>query len=418
LPEKYTLLGPFTQVLPLADLPLRGPIRNEQADVINQAGILLKDDRIFRLGLYSQLSGPANDLGASRVEYGPNHICLPAFIDAHTHICFAGSRARDYAMRNEGLSYLDIARAGGGIWDTVSKTRKASEAELKEGILERLEVLASSGIATVEIKSGYGLNVEEELKMLEAIDSASKDSKLDIIATCLAAHIKPKDFEGSHKDYLNYILSDLLPVVKQKGLAQRVDAFVEEEAFSRDITREYLSSAKELGFDLTVHADQFTTGGSALAVELTARSADHLEASTDNEIDLLARSSTVAVALPGASIGLGCAFTPARKLLDRGAILAIASDWNPGSAPMGDLLIQASVLATFEKLGNLEVLAGITYRAAAALGLNDRGRLSEGMKADLLVFDTADYNEILYHQGKMKPLELWKSGQLYYKKKL
>lgn len=402
----------------MADLPLRGPIRNEQSDALSQAGVLIKDDRVSRVGSYSELSKIAREIGASRIEYGSNHICIPAFIDAHTHICFAGSRVRDYAMRNEGLSYLDIARAGGGIWDTVSKTRNATQAELKDGIMGRLKVLASSGVATVEVKSGYGLNVEEELKMLQAIHSASRDSGLDIISTCLAAHIKPKDFEDSHKDYLDYVLRELLPDVKDRGLAQRVDAFVEEEAFSRDFTFDYLSSAQKLGFDLTVHADQFTTGGSALAVELNARSADHLEASGDNEIELLARSNTVAVALPGASIGLGCAFAPARQLLDKGAILAIASDWNPGSAPMGDLLVQASVLATFEKLGNLEVIAGMTYRAAAALGLNDRGRLSDGMKADLLVYDTADYNEILYHQGTMKPLELWKSGQLYYKKKL
>lgn len=402
----------------MADLPLRGPIRNEQSDALSQAGVLIKDDRVSRVGSYSELSKIAREIGASRIEYGSNHICIPAFIDAHTHICFAGSRVRDYAMRNEGLSYLDIARAGGGIWDTVSKTRNATQAELKDGIMGRLKVLASSGVATVEVKSGYGLNVEEELKMLQAIHSASRDSGLDIISTCLAAHIKPKDFEDSHKDYLDYVLGELLPDVKDRGLAQRVDAFVEEEAFSRDITFDYLSSAQKLGFDLTVHADQFTTGGSALAVELNARSADHLEASGDNEIELLARSNTVAVALPGASIGLGCAFAPARQLLDKGAILAIASDWNPGSAPMGDLLVQASVLATFEKLGNLEVIAGMTYRAAAALGLNDRGRLSDGMKADLLVYDTADYNEILYHQGTMKPLELWKSGQLYHKNKL
>jgi len=165
-----------------------------------------------------------------------------------------------------------------------------------------------------------------------------------------------------------------------------------------------------MGFDLALHADQFTPGGSALAVKFGAKSADHLEASTEREISLLANSDTIAVALPGASIGLGCAFTPARKILDQGGALAIASDWNPGSAPMGDLLVQASVLATFEKLSTAEVFAGLTFRAAAALGLEDRGKLKVGQLADFILFPTSDYQDILYHQGKMKPTTVWKRG--------
>jgi imidazolonepropionase len=194
-------------------------------------------------------------------------------------------------------------------------------------------------------------------------------------------------------------------------LCTRIDAFVEKSAFSPEEIIPYLKKAKQFGFDLTIHADQFSCGGSQVAVALGARSADHLETSGEVEIQALAQSSTVAVALPGASIGLGMAFTPARKLLDQGAILAIASDWNPGSAPMGDLLAQASILATFEKLSTAEVLAGITFRAAAALGLTDRGKLTTGQFADFILFPTADYREILYQQGKMKPVEVWKKGE-------
>lgn len=413
--EGYTLLGPFTQLLSLAEMPLRGGLKDEHARPQEQAGLLIKDGRVFRTGPYHELRADARTLKAEIIEYTGTYVCMPAFVDAHTHICFGGSRASDYAMRNEGRSYLEIARAGGGIWDTVSKTRACSEAQLEAGILKRLDIMAASGIATVEIKSGYGLSLEEELKMLRAIASAAGTARQDIVSTCLAAHIKPRDFDGTHKEYLEYIASKLLPIVKEENLATRVDAFVEEEAFSPGITRPYLQKAKEMGFDLCIHADQFSTGGSALAVELGARSADHLEASTDREIELLAGSHTIAMALPGASIGLGCAFTPARKLLDRGAILAIASDWNPGSAPMGDLLIEASVLATNEKLSNMEVLAGITFRAAAALGLDDRGRLSENQRADFIIYETEHYNEVFYHQGLMKPVQLWISGQLKYK---
>jgi len=206
-----------------------------------------------------------------------------------------------------------------------------------------------------------------------------------------------------------------LPVMITENLGTRVDAFVEKGAFCAADIQLYFEQATQMGFQLTVHADQFSTGGSALAVASHAVSADHLEASTQTEIELIAGSNTIAVALPGASLGLGCAFAPARKLLNAGACLAIASDWNPGSAPMGDLLMQAAVLGTFEKLSNTEVLAGITFRAAQALQLTDRGRLQTGMLADFLLFPVKHYREIFYHQGKLKPSQVWKNGYCVFK---
>lgn len=395
----------------LKDLPLKGSIPDDQLGIIENAGLLVRGDHVIDVGGYAQLLDKADDLNAEKVHIDHEAVCLPSYIDAHTHICFAGSRARDYAMRNAGASYLDIARAGGGIWDTVQNTRKADEAQLLEGILHRIDRLNRQGVTTIEIKSGYGLSIEDELKMLNAIKKASSEVATDLMATCLAAHIKPKDFEGNHRAYLEHMAEDLLPKIKEQALASRVDIFIEEEAFSKDISRDYLKKAMALGFDITIHADQFHTGGSALAVELGARSADHLEASTDKEIKLLAHSDVVAMALPGASIGLGCAFTPARKLLDSGACLAIATDWNPGSAPMGNLMVQACVLATYEKLSNAEVLSALTFRAAHALGLNDRGRLEINKLADFNIYYQKHYNEIFYHQGMIQPDQVWKSGQ-------
>ncbi len=191
-----------------------------------------------------------------------------------------------------------------------------------------------------------------------------------------------------------------------------MDAFVERSAFSAEQAKPYYEQAKALGFDLTVHADQFTTSGSKLAVELSAASADHLEASTEEEIQLLAASDVVAVALPAASLGIGCAFTPARRLLDAGASLAIATDWNPGSAPMGKLVASASILASMEKLSNAEVLAAITFRAAKALNLDDRGRLVAGLLADFNIYQTDNYQNITYLQGRLEPHAVWKRGQL------
>ena len=284
-------------------------------------------------------------------------------------------------MRNAGKTYLEIAESGGGIWSSVQHTRNASEQELLKTTLERINTLISQGITTIEIKSGYGLDVENELKMLRVIKKAQTMTKATLVPTCLSAHLKPRDFEGTSEEYLNYILEEILPKVKAEKLAERVDIFIEKSAFLPEESRNFLLRAKEMDFEITVHADQFTSGSSRIAVEVGARSADHLEATVDADIEFLAKSDTVAVALPGASLGLGEKFTPARKILDANGILAIASDWNPGSAPMGNLITQASILATFQKLSTAEVLAGITFRSAFALNLEDRGRLEKGKKS-------------------------------------
>ncbi len=399
------LIGPFAQLLPMTGLPLKGALKDEQLPIIERGGILVSEGKIRKVGVFEELK--SDDVDIHHIER--EHICLPGFVDSHTHICFGGTRARDYAYRNAGKTYLEIAKAGGGIWDTVTQTRKASQQELVEGILARSAKHLKNGVTTIEVKSGYGLSVDEELKMLRAIQQANATSTATLIPTCLAAHMKPKDWHQD-KEYLDVIIHELFPMIKAENLARRVDAFVEESAFSPEEIRPYFQKAKEMGFDITVHADQFTTGGSQVAVDFDAVSADHLEVSTEKEIQLLAKSNTIATALPGASIGLGCAYTPARKILDAGSALSIASDHNPGSAPMGDLLTQASILGTFEKLSNTEVLAGITYRAAAALRLTDRGKLEAGAVADFVIFPTANYQEITYHQGQLKPSEVWKKG--------
>ncbi|WP_084060689.1 imidazolonepropionase [Cellulophaga tyrosinoxydans] len=410
------LIGPFKQLVTMANLPLKGALTDDQLTIIEDAGILIENEQIKEIGLFTVMLSEAKQTEIEVIALQGNHVCLPGFIDSHTHICFGGTRAKDYAMRNAGKTYLEIAKAGGGIWDTVTQTRKAASEELIKKTLKRTKQHLKNGVTTIEVKSGYGLSVEEELKMLRAIKNANSQTPLDLIPTCLAAHMKPKDFSGSNAEYLNEISTTLFPILKEEKLTNRMDAFIEESAFSKEDIRPYFKKAKEIGFDITVHADQFSTDGSAIAVEFEAISADHLEASTKNEIELLAKSNVIATALPGASLGLGCNFTPARKLLDAGCALAIASDHNPGSAPMGDLLTQAAILQTFEKLSNAEVLAGITFRAAAALNLNDRGQLKEGLLADFALFHTDNYNEILYHQGAFKPCMVFKNGALVYDK--
>ena len=405
-----TLIGPISQLLTLDKLYLKGALKDEQLEVIEKAGILIEDEKILEIGVFSELLNKANALGAEIIEVKSEFVALPGWIDCHTHICFGGSRAKDFAMRNAGKSYLEIAEAGGGIWDTVTQTRNLTQSELADRTISNASRHLSEGVTTIEVKSGYGLNVIEELKMLRAIKHANQEAQADLIPTCLAAHMKPRDFEGTNQEYLEMISGELFPILKSENLANRIDSFVEKSAFSPEEIKPYYQKAQEFGFDLTVHADQFTTGGSEVAVNFKANSADHLEASTEKEIALLANSDTIAVALPGASIGLGCDFTPARKILDQGGSLAIGSDWNPGSAPMGDLLTQASILATFEKLSTAEVFSALTFRAASTLGLEDRGILRSGFLADFNLFPTSDYREILYHQGKLKPAQVWKRG--------
>ena len=406
------LIGPFKQIVTLANLPLRGKLSDDQLEIINDGGILINENNLIEeIGNYSLLK--VNFSTAKLETLNSELIALPAFTDSHTHICFGGNRANDFAMRNAGKTYLEIAESGGGIWSSVQHTRTANEEELLKTTLERINFLISLGITTIEIKSGYGLDVENELKMLRVIKKAQTFTKATLVPTCLSAHLKPRDFDGSSEEYLNFILTEILPKVKEENLAKRVDIFIEKSAFLPEESKAFLLNAKDLGFEITVHADQFTSGSSRIAVEVGAKSADHLEATIDEDIEFLAQSETVATALPGASLGLGEKFTPARKILDAGGILAIASDWNPGSAPMGNLITQASILATFEKLSTAEVLAGITFRSAFALNLTDRGTLEKGKKADFVTFKTDNFQNMLYHQGSLKAENVYIDGEKF-----
>lgn len=401
-----TLIGPFKQILTLKNTPIKGALGDEKLGVVENGGVLCEGEKILEVGDFNSLSSKAKNIS----EIESDHILLPGFIDCHTHLVWGGTRARDYTLRMAGESYEKILEQGGGIFDSVSKTRLATKEELLGGLIKRANRHLNDGITTIEVKSGYGLDVENELKILEVVKEGNAQLQADLIPTCLAAHVCPKEFTDKKK-FLQYVESELFPLLKSKQLTNRIDIFVEPSAFPIEMAKEYMQAAKNAGFALAIHADQFHTGGSQIAVELGAKSADHLEASTDKEVAILAKSNTVAVALPGASLGLGMQFTPARKLLDAGASLAISTDWNPGSGPMGDLLVQAAILGIYEKLSSAEIFAGITFRAANALGLEDRGRIVGGMKADLIAFPFNDYREILYNQGKVKPSMVWKNGK-------
>ena len=407
------IIGPFSQIIPMSGLAPKGPLRDEDLLILTGAGIKVNERGfITAVGPWETFLAEADQ--KTKIEtHAEAMVLLPGLIDAHTHICWGGSRARDYALRLSGMSYQEIAARGGGIRDTVKQTRAASQDELTRLTVGRAQRLMQAGITTIEVKSGYGQSVDSELRMLRAIKKADQQVAADLITTALPAHIIPDEFAGQPTAWIDELNHSFFPIVKQEKLAGRADIFVEDHAYNAALAQRYMELVRSLGLDLTVHADQFSAGGSALAIKYGAVSADHLEASGKKEIAALAKSEVVTTALPGASLGLGIGYTPARALLDAGCCLAIASDWNPGSAPMGDLLTQAALIGIYEKLTIAETLAGITTRAARALRLSDRGRLQAGLRADMVAFPTQDYRDIVYYQGQMRPCRVWKAGQSF-----
>lgn len=411
-----TLVGPFKQILTMNDLPSKGPIKDDQLEIIEDGGILVEDEVIAAVYNKEQFEKEKkhyrNKSGDnSYYKISKDAVLIPGFIDSHTHMIYAGSRAKDYARRNAGESYLDIAKSGGGILSTVKCTREASFKQLKQLLFERGLTHIKCGITTTEVKSGYGLDLENELKTLRVIKNLKESRSLipELIPTCLSAHVKPDEFK-THEEYLDYIIKEILPIIKEEKLSDRVDIFIEEGAFNPEISLKFLEAAKEMGFKITVHADQFSTGGSEVAAKVGAISADHLEASGETEFSLLKEGNVIATVLPGASMGLGMHYAPARKMLDAGLCLVIATDWNPGTAPMGDLLIQAAVLGANQKLSIAETLSAITNRAAMALELNDRGIIKPQYLADFLVFPCSEYEDIFYNQGVLRPKQIWMKG--------
>ena len=391
----------------MVNLPERGAISDNSLEIIDDGGVVIEDGKIIEVGDFLSLS--KNDLDVKEITYPC--VLLPGFIDSHTHVCHYGNRSDEYAKRNSGISYQQILEEGGGIHNTMNSTSNSTDEQLTDDTLNRLKRHFQEGVLTCEVKSGYAPNLEDEVRMLRIINEIDSSNDIDLIPTCLAAHVTPKKYESSKK-YLDNIVNDLLPIIKEENLSNRVDIFIEEKAFSITEASNFLEKIKN-DFYITAHANQFTSGGLKVGVDNGAVSVDHLEVITDQEIDYLSKSDTTGVVLPGCSLGLGIPFAPARKLLDYNCKVSIASDWNPGSAPMGDLLMQASLLGSTEKLSNAEVLAGITCRAANALSLEDRGSLENGKIADMIGFKTNDFRDILYNQGKLKPSFICKRGKIY-----
>ncbi len=372
----------------------------EAYGAIADGALAVTGDRIAWIGKQDDLPGGASRLAAT-VHDGAGRWMTPGLIDCHTHLVFAGERAREFEMRLKGASYEEIARAGGGIVSTVTATRAASEDELFAAARPRLDAFLREGVTTIEIKSGYGLDTASELKMLRVARRLGAEAPVSVSASFLGAHALPPEYAGRQGDYVDLVCAEMLPAVARSGLADAVDAFCETIAFTADETARIFTAAAALGLKVKLHADQLSDlGGAGLAARFGALSADHLEYTSLDSVRAMAASGTVAVLLPGANYFLReRQAPPVAAFRDAGVPIAIASNCNPGSAPVLSLLLMMSMATTLFRLTPEEALAGVTRNAARALGLDDRGILAVGKRADLALWDIAHPAELAYWIG-------------------
>jgi len=390
------------------------------AGMILNGAIAIVDGKFIAVGAMEEVEG---EFSAALKIDAEGRVVTPGFVDPHTHIVYAGERLNEFELKIKGAEYLEILAAGGGIVSTVKNTREASEDELAEGALERLDKMLACGTTTVEVKTGYGLEPASELKMLRVIERLDLEHSIDIVPTFLAAHTVPPEFKGNTDAYVNLICSEMLQTAwawyksshfASKGTSFFCDVFTEKNAFDRGQTVRILEAARELGFDIKAHVDQFTNlGGSQLAIEMNAASIDHLDVISGAEIELLAESDTIGVVIPTENFSGGkTVFANARRMIDAGCAIAISTDFNPGSAPCPSMPMAMAIATRYQKLLPSEALNAATINAAHAIGMGKTcGSIEVGKKADLLIFDCTDHRQIAYEFGGNLVASVLKAGR-------
>jgi imidazolonepropionase len=365
--------------------------------IINNAALLIEDGRIAAAEPYNEIRSKIPS-GVTIID-AQNRCITPGFVDAHTHLVFAGNRAAEFEQRIAGATYQEIAAAGGGILRTVALTRAATEDELLAAARRQRDWMLRYGTTTLEAKSGYGLDRDTELKMLRVIARLNEEGPARIIPTLLAAHTVPPEFKDRRADYVRFITEELIVEVVNLGLAQYCDAFCDDHAFTVDETRSVLTAAKKHGLKLRIHAEQFRPGtGADLAAELGAATADHLETVTDETLHYLHAAGTQPVLLPGSVFALSrTQYPPARKMIEAGLAIVLATDFNPGSSPVPSMPFMLSLACLQMRLSPAEALSAATINAAHSLGLGaEIGSLEAGKQADFVIHEFADYRELAY----------------------
>jgi imidazolonepropionase len=382
--------------------------------VITDGALAAREGRIVWVGLAQHADDQVKVVAGGRRIDARRRVAVPGFVDSHTHLCFAGSREQEYAMRAAGAAYQEIASAGGGILSTVRATRDATVDDLVALGRPRLATLLTHGTTTVEVKSGYGLTTLDELKMLDAIARLGAVQPVEVHATFCGAHEVPPEYKGRTDDYVDLVVHEMLPAVASSQLARYVDVFCEEGVFSIDQTRRILEAGALAGLRAKFHADEFVTlGGAELAAEMGALSADHLLKARREGVEAMAKASVTAALLPGTAFFLGLPYAPARTFLDTGVRVALASDMNPGSSMGGNLQLVMTMAVSQMRMTPEEALLGVTLHGAHAMGLEQEiGSLTPGKQCDVVLADVPSWRWLSYHYGVNHVSRVIKRGAL------
>jgi imidazolonepropionase len=388
---------------------LRGTEMNE-LKVIDNGAVGIKDGKIAFVGTREE----AADLKANETIDAEGKLLSPGLVDPHTHLVFGGSREHELALKQQGVPYLEILAQGGGILSTVRATRETTEDALFEKAMFHLNRCLTYGVTTMEAKSGYGLDKETELKQLRVAKKLNESHPMDLVSTFLGAHAIPENYKGRPDAFLEEMLS-MLSVISKEGLAEFVDIFCETGVFSVEQSRTFLQKAKTAGFGVKIHADEIDPlGGTEMACEIGAVSADHLVGASKEGVRMLGESDTIAVLLPGTTFYLGKDhFAPAREMISSGAAVALSTDFNPGSSPTENIQFIMNLAALKLKMTPEEIWNAVTVNAAYAIGRGDvAGSLIEGRNADLVLWDVPNYKYVPYHYGVNHVNKVWKKGVL------
>ena len=381
--------------------------------IIPDGAAVIREGRITWVGRSAEM--PRNPDAADVIDAAGKTV-LPGLIDSHTHLVFTGTREEEFERRLKGASYQEISASGGGIQSTVRHVRRASKKDLNALARRRLDCLLGFGVTTVEVKSGYGLTLSDELKCLEVIADLNAEGPQDVVPTFLGAHAVPEEYATNRAGYVRQLTDEMLPEIARSGLARFCDVFCDVGAFTLEESESILSRARERGFALKMHADELAPlGGAELAARLGCTSADHLLCITDAGIDALAEAGTIASLLPGTAFFLGVPYAPARRLIQRGLAVALATDCNPGTCPTENLPLVGTMACTQMRMSPAEVVSALTINAAAALRLSDQvGSIEVGKQADLVIFDAPNYQHLFYHFGVNHVWRVIKRGQVVY----
>jgi imidazolonepropionase len=388
--------------------------------IIRNGAVAIKEGRIFWIGKTEELSEKLFLNQKGREIDATGKVVMPGLIDAHTHLIFAGSRENEFEQRIQGLSYLEIAERGGGILSTVEATRKASFDELFLLGKKRLDRMLSKGVTTLEAKSGYGLSLQDELKILKVMKALQENHPIEIVPTFLGAHTVPREFRDARTRYIDLLNKEMIPKVAQERLAEFCDVFCEEKAFTVEESKKILETGKQYGLKPKIHADQLSPGGGAeLAAEVGAFSADHLEHVSQEGIKKMAEKGVTAVLLPGASFFLSMKkYPPARDMIEQGVPVSLATDLNPGSSMTESLPLMMTMGCTMFKMTPKEVIQATTVHAARSIGREKEiGSLEVGKQADILLLDIPNYRYLPYHFGVDHVEKVIKKGKVVYTRK-